>query len=67
MKAQAKRTHAQKPREVARVFDNAEELGREMSRQMMEALMKSIQLSFTTDLNKSQTARNRFRAVFTYS
>jgi hypothetical protein len=52
MKAQAKRTHAQKPREVARVFDNAEELGREMSRQMMEALMKSIQLSFTTDLNK---------------
>lgn len=52
MEARAKRKHARESTEITRVFNNSEELGREMSRLMMEALMKSIQLSFTTDPNK---------------
>ncbi|MCF0074601.1 hypothetical protein LZD49_29220 [Dyadobacter sp. CY261] len=47
MKAQAKKTRAQKPKQIVGVFANSEELGREMNRQLMQVLMRSAELSVT--------------------
>jgi hypothetical protein len=52
MEAQAKRRHARKSTEITRVFNTSEELGKEMSKRLIESLMASFQLSLTTDANK---------------
>ena len=42
MKAQAKKTHDFKPQPLKGIYDNSEELGRDMSRFLLESLLESV-------------------------